>query len=47
MKEGTRRAFPDFGTFLAMKFSLEDVHLVGSEVFEVIKLGLPLPYKNA
>ena len=46
VQDKTRRAFPDFTTFTAMKFTLDDVHLVGNDVFEVIKLGLPLPYKS-
>jgi hypothetical protein len=46
VQDKSRRAFPDFTTFTAMKFTLEDVHMVGSEVFEVIKLGLPLPFKT-
>jgi len=46
VQDKTRRAFPDFGTFTAMQFKLEDVHMVGGDVFEVIKLGLPLPFKS-
>ena len=41
-----RRVFPDFATFVAMGFSLEDVHMVNAEVIDVIHLGLPLPYKT-
>ena len=47
VQQKTRRAFPDFGTFTAMKFTLDDVQLVNVDVINVIKLGLPLPNKSA
>jgi hypothetical protein len=42
-----RRVFPDFGTFTAMGFSLDDVHMVNNDVMDVVPLGLPLPFKAA
>jgi len=42
VRGGSRRAFPDFETFLTL-FRLEDVQMVGMEVLDVIPLGLPLP----
>ena len=47
VQDKTRRVFPDFVTFVAMKFSLDDVHLVNQDVINIIKLGLPLPFKTA
>ena len=42
-----RRPFPDFGTFTAMGFTLDDVHLVNSEVIDLFELGMQLPFKAA
>lgn len=38
-----KRSFPDFSTFLAMKFTIQDVHVVPAEVLHAIPTGDPLP----
>ena len=47
VQDKTRRVFPDFATFTAMKFTLDDVHVVNQDVISLIHLGLPLPFKTA
>mmetsp|Transcript_9840 Transcript_9840/g.16217 ORF Transcript_9840/g.16217 Transcript_9840/m.16217 type:complete len:419 (-) Transcript_9840:137-1393(-) len=47
VRNATRHAFPDFDTFIAMKLTLDDVHMVHQDVMHVIPLGLPLPHKDA
>ena len=42
IKDGERHCFPDFHTFTAMNFTLDDVHLLLPQAMDGIKNGAPV-----
>jgi hypothetical protein len=43
ISEGRKHGFNDFGTFMAMNFTLDDVRLVPAAIIDQIPLGAPVP----
>ena len=43
MKDGKRRAFPDFSTFLLWNFTMRDVQQLSQSLLNSIPLDDPLP----
>jgi hypothetical protein len=43
IKDGRRHGFNDFGTFMAMNYTLDDVKLLAAKVVDQIPLGDPVP----
>jgi hypothetical protein len=46
VRDKHRWTFPDFTTFIAMGYKLDDVHIVNHDVFNVIPMGKILPKRK-